>query len=101
MKFKVQFAPEARTDLVNLYLHIAQQAGDAVAWDYVDQIKHYCQGFADFPERGTARDDIAPGLRIVGFKRRISLAFSVGTDTVTFLRIMYGGRDVSSLVAEN
>jgi hypothetical protein len=36
-------------------------------------------------------------LRIVGFERRISIAFLIGGDFVTFLRILYGGRDLESL----
>ena len=38
------------------------------------------------------------GLRVVGFERRVTIAFHVGADTVTFLRILYGGRDIDTLV---
>jgi len=30
------------------------------------------------------RDDLLPGLRIVGFERRVTLAFHVDADRVTF-----------------
>ena len=53
---------------------------------------------APFPERGMRRDDLFPGLRVVGFERRVTLAFHVGADTVTFLRILYGGRDIDALM---
>ncbi|WP_306121016.1 hypothetical protein [Roseitalea sp. MMSF_3504] len=39
------------------------------------------------------RDDLLPGLRIVGFERRITIAFTIDDDTVTFLRFFYGGQD--------
>jgi toxin ParE1/3/4 len=39
------------------------------------------------------RDDIRPGLRIVGFERRVTIAFSVDDGRVTILRVFYGGRD--------
>jgi toxin ParE1/3/4 len=93
----VLFAPEARDDLSELYLFIAERAGDARAMAYLERIEAYCGAFADFPERGTKRDDLFPGLRIVGFERRISIAFHVAGDTVTFLRILYGGRDLEQL----
>jgi toxin ParE1/3/4 len=32
-------------------------------------------------------------LRIVGFERRITIAFTVSTENVTILGIFYGGRD--------
>ena len=48
----------------------------------------------DFPERGRQRDDLRPGLRIVGFERRVSIAFHVSPDTLVIDRIFYGGRDI-------
>lgn len=46
------------------------------------------------------RDDLFPGLRVVGFERRVTIAFHVGADTVTFLRILYGGRDIDTLLMQ-
>ncbi len=94
---KVVFAPEARDDIEDLYLFIAERGGAGRALAYVERIETYCQGFAEFPERGTRRDDLFPGLRIVGFERRVTIAFHVSADTVAFLRILYGGRDVDAL----
>ncbi|MEQ9362140.1 MAG: type II toxin-antitoxin system RelE/ParE family toxin, partial [Rhodospirillales bacterium] len=85
MTHRVLFAPEAQNDLKELYLYIAARAGDGRAMAYVERIEAYCLGFADFPERGTRRDDLFPGLRIVGFEGRVTLAFVVGADTVSFL----------------
>lgn len=52
----------------------------------------------DFPERGAKRDDLFPGLRIVGFERRISIAFGISGDTVIFYRFLYGGRDLDAAI---
>ena len=41
---------------------------------YIERIEAHCRGFADFPERGTRRDDLLPGLRITGFERRVTIA---------------------------
>ena len=95
---KITFAPEARDDLMELYLFIAERADGDRAMAYVERIETYCRGFADFPERGMRRDDLFPGLRVVGFERRVTIAFHVGVDTVTFLRILYGGRDLDALL---
>jgi plasmid stabilization system protein ParE len=59
---------------------------------FVDRIVDYCLGFAEFPERGTRHDDIAPGLRTVGWRRRATIAFEVTGNTVVILRILYAGR---------
>ena len=94
MKFRVVFSPEARADLLELYDYIADRAGESRALAFVASIERHCLGFTNFPERGTRRDDIRPGLRTVGFKRRATIAFHVDEGMVVFDRILYGGRDV-------
>ncbi len=44
-------------------------------------------------ERGMRRDDIRQGLRITGFERRLTVAFTVDDDRVTILRLCHGGQD--------
>ncbi|MEM5501433.1 hypothetical protein WNY59_07505 [Ahrensia kielensis] len=39
------------------------------------------------------RDDIRSGLRIVGFEKRLTIAFIVSNTNVTILRIFYGGKN--------
>ena len=97
MPHKVVFSPKARDDLVQLYLYIAERAGDPRAIAYIERIEACCRGFATLPERGTRRDDLLPGLRIVGFERRVTLAFHVDAQTVAFDRILYGGRDLGEM----
>src|SRR4030088_3019101 len=46
-----------------------------------------------FPERGTRRDDLRPGLRVTGFERRVTIAFHVTAEAVIIDRILYGGHD--------
>ena len=94
---EIVFAPEARNDLEKLYLFIAERSDPERAMAYVDRIETYCRGFANFPERGVLREDLFPGLRVSGFERRVTIAFRIDTETVTFLRILYGGRDVDAL----
>ena len=53
--------------------------------------RNFCSSLAVFPNRGADRDDLRPGLRILGFERRAVIAFHIATDTVTILPILYGG----------
>jgi plasmid stabilization system protein ParE len=46
------------------------------------------------PDRGTRRDDLCPGLRVMGFERRVLIAFQINSGSVAILRILYGGRSV-------
>jgi toxin ParE1/3/4 len=89
---RVIFSPEAENDLVRLSSWIAERAGPAVAAAYVDRLAEYCLGFEVFAERGRRREDIRPGLRIVGFERRIAVAFVVEPAQVKILRLLYGGQ---------
>jgi len=52
-------------------------------------------------ERGTKRDDIRPGLRIIGFERRVTIAFHIAPGMVTIDRILYGGRDLYRAFGED
>jgi toxin ParE1/3/4 len=92
--YEVVFAPEARDDLLKLYDYISARSGPARARAYADRILAYCLGFETFPERGTRRDDLRPGLRVVGFARRVTIAFHISDGTVTIDRVLYGGRDL-------
>jgi toxin ParE1/3/4 len=90
---RVVFHPRARRDLEELYDYIAEQGSPRQGGAFIDRIKTYCLDFSTFPERGMRRDDIAPGIRVVGFRRRVSITFSVTDREVWILGIYYGGRN--------
>jgi len=93
---RIVFSPEAQADLLALYDNIAGKAGAETAILYIGRIEAACHRLADFPERGTRRDDLRPGLRVIGFERRAVIALRVDATTVTILRILYGGRDIDA-----
>jgi toxin ParE1/3/4 len=97
---RVLFSPEARDDLIELYDYIAESSGSGRALAYLERIESYCLGFATLPERGTRRDDLRPGLRTVGFERRLTIAFHIMSETVIIDRILYGGRDLEGALSE-
>ena len=97
---EVIFAPEAQEDLLSLYDYIDERSGSQRAHDYTERIAAYCLSFETFPDRGTRRDDLRPGLRVIGFGRRVTIAFHVTAGTITIDRIFYGGRDWEGLIDE-
>lgn len=94
--FQVVYSPEAEAQLAELLAHIALAATPEIAVRYVDAIVSHCDSLSTFPMRGARRDDLWPGLRVVGFRRRISIAFVVEKDTVTIHGIFYGGQDLEA-----
>jgi toxin ParE1/3/4 len=75
----VVFAPEALVDLRDLYDLIADASLPERAFAYVERLRRYCLGLAGFPERGTRRDAIRPGLRTIGYRRRVDTSKNLGS----------------------
>jgi toxin ParE1/3/4 len=100
MSRQVRFETTAQEDFDELYEWIADHGGLAAARRYNRRLQSYCESFTLFPERGTRRDDIMPGLRLIGFERRVTIAFTVTATEVVILRILYGGRDIGLLATD-
>ena len=90
---RVEFHEDATCDLHALYNWIATAADPTIAIRYLERLEEYCQGFDLASERGVLRDDIRQGLRVVGFERRVTIAFAVEDERVIILRLFYGGQN--------
>jgi toxin ParE1/3/4 len=99
--YEVRFRPEAEVDLAYLYDYIVENGGRAVAERYLERIEAACLSLSTFPERGTRRDDLWPGIRTMGFERRATIAFLVTEDQAIIVRVFYGGRDFERLLRED
>ena len=62
MTYGVRFFPEAVDQLKALYGYLAEVSSPQVAAHYVEGMEAYCDGLGDFPHRGTAWEDLRPGL---------------------------------------
>jgi toxin ParE1/3/4 len=94
MSYKVVFSPAASDDLEEVLIYLASEMGPKAAREYVARIQTYCLGFSTFPHRGMLRDDLWPNLRLVGYRRRATIAFQVEGDVVRIVRIFHRGRDI-------
>ncbi len=92
-KYRIAFRPRAEADLFGLYRYIAEEAGPDVAGGYIDRLEAACRTLGIFPGRGTRRDDMRPGIRMMGFERRATIVFQVKKDEVVIVRVLYGGQD--------
>jgi len=93
MSHRVVFSPGAEAQLVKLHRDIAEKASPAIGERYTAAIVAYCLSLSTFPHRGTRHDDVRPGLRTVGYRRRVTIAFSVSDNVVNILGVYYGGQD--------
>ena len=97
----VIFTPEAEKQLVAIYQYVSAEASPAIAERFTASIVDYCEGFDTFPQRGTQRNDLRLGLRIVGYRRRVTIAFAVDTSTVSILGVYYGGQDYEDVLQDD
>jgi toxin ParE1/3/4 len=100
MAYDVFYHPSAEEELDRLYENIASAAGYRVAGRYVDGLIRFIEALSAFPERGSVRPGVVPGLRIIGYRRTISIAFSVHEHTVLILGVFARGRDITSEMLE-
>lgn len=96
---RIIFTPEARDQLDQLHAYIAAAANAEIASGFVNGIIDHIAGLEDFPRRGTARDDVRPGLRTMGWRRRVTIAFMVEQCDVVVIGVFYGGRDFEALLS--
>jgi toxin ParE1/3/4 len=100
MEYRIVFHAKAEAELEQLYEDIAERASPAVAWNFVVGIRDHCLGLSTFPQRGTERVEIMPGLRIIGYRRAVSIVFAVDGERVLILGIFYAGRNITSELLE-
>ena len=84
----------AADDLVDLQNWIARQSSERVAATYIARLRAFCNRLRHFPQRGEIRDDVRPGIRLIGFEQRVNVAFEVQQDRVVIVRLLYGGRQL-------
>ena len=89
----VTFTDTARADLREIYEWISAAASWETAGRYIIRLERFCYSLDLASERGSARHDVRAGLRIIGFEKRLSVAFEVTEDTVYILRIFRAGRN--------
>jgi toxin ParE1/3/4 len=97
----VFYSEAALEDLQGIFDYIADQAGPVVAGRYVDRLKRNIDGLDLFSERGARRDDLRPGLRLIGFERRVTILFTVSDRQVAVVAVAYGGQDIDSRFAND
>lgn len=101
MPYRIVVTPEARDQLDELYSYIATQADADIASSYLTALIDQVGTLREFPKRGTARDDLRPGLRTLPWRRRVTIAFVVEERDVIVVGIFYGGRDIEALLIED
>lgn len=81
------------------YIRLASSA--ALATRFIRDLVAYSEELHTFPHRGSVRQGIFPGLRVIGFRGRVSIHFEVAETVVTILAYTYAGRNWSDQYDES
>ncbi|EQD26287.1 plasmid stabilization system protein [mine drainage metagenome] len=102
MSYVVVFSPEALEHLDAIERYIAESGSPVNAVRFVDTIVAFCESLTTFPQRGTQRDDLFPGLRITNFRGGAVITFVVNkvAETVAIVGVFYGGQDYEAVLQE-
>ncbi|WP_417519117.1 type II toxin-antitoxin system RelE/ParE family toxin [Minwuia sp.] len=93
---KLVYTRRATRHLAEIWNWITENADERTADGYVDRIHRHCETLIPFPQRGDRKDHILPGLRTIGFERRVVIAFVVIDEMIVVEGILYGGRDIET-----
>lgn len=66
-----------------------------MAGDYVGGIYDFIEDLKTFPKRGTPREGNILGLRIIGYRRSVSIAFVVEGNLVIILGVFHRGKNIT------
>lgn len=101
MTHRVVYTAAALADLAALSSYIADETSLAIATRFIKRVVARCDSLENFPMRGTKRDDILPALRILAYRKRTLIAFTVGRDEVTILAVVHGAQDYGALLQQS
>ena len=95
MKRRLAYTAEAEDHLDEIERYIAESsASEITARRYITRVIRFCESLSNAPFRGSTHEHSAPGLRTVGFERRITILFLVEEDAVIVIGVYYGGRQL-------
>jgi toxin ParE1/3/4 len=94
---KVVYLPEAKEDLAEIWCYLADQSGSLeIADQFIASFDCEARRFADFPETGVLRSDLAPTLRCFRIEQYLAL-YIPHVDGIEVVQIIHGFRDIPNL----
>ncbi|KAA2312736.1 type II toxin-antitoxin system RelE/ParE family toxin [Puniceibacterium sp. HSS470] len=95
MSYRIRFHPAVAEDLDAITRSLIDYAGPQTAARRVDEIEATIASLADLPQKGSRRDEIAPGLRAIPAGRKAVISFTVDDDAreVHIHAVTYAGAD--------
>ena len=93
MPLEIVWRRTAQRDLYERYDWIAERADPDTAFAWTSGIEAHVAKLSNFPDRGSPREDIAPGVRTLNYRGRTVIAYLTGK-RVEILRVFHAGREL-------
>lgn len=95
-QYVVRFTPGAERDQKAIYDWVAAQASEEVAGRFLHGLLTLCNGLQTAPLRGKIGRLRNAQVRVIGYRRTVSIMFTVSSNTVSILRLLYRGRNLTT-----
>jgi len=92
---KLAFSAKSLDDLRDILAYVAKDK-PAAAVKLIDRIKDRCNFIVNFPQSGSSRDDLIPGLRCLSIGNYV-IYFRSLNDAIRIERVLHAARDVDAL----
>lgn len=96
---QILFTPLATEDLKEIWLYLAENAGNESTNKFLRIVKKKCESVAEFPEIGRVRHEYLINLRSFPFGKYIIFYLPL-SDGIEVLRIVHSSRDVVQIFDE-
>jgi toxin ParE1/3/4 len=93
--YQVFLLPEAKRDLRKIWFDISVE-NVAAADLMIDKFDHRFASLVEFPERGSPRNELIKGLRVL-IEGKYLVFYRVEAIKVEILRVVHGSRDLTAL----
>jgi toxin ParE1/3/4 len=90
----------ALDDLIEHWTYRATEVSPESADALLDQIERRLLLLASYPESGTRRDELRPGLRSIVLGKLVLLYHPL-RDGIELVRVLHGARDLPTILADN
>lgn len=95
MTLELEITPEAESDLLQIWLYIADDQ-PVNADRYLDKIQEKASRLAEFPELGRERDELSVGLRCFPVDR-YNLYYLITETKLYLVRVLPADRDINQI----
>ena len=93
----IDWSPEARDDLSQIWSYYAGAASRTTADNIVRRIGEACRLLEDHPLGGRARDEVRPGLRSIAANPHVVFYRVTADGNAQIVRVLDGRRDIEEI----